>query len=217
MYNEKKEEEVKDTLSFQEFFQKMFHKRTKRLFTDLDRLFTNIMWIEIGLSVLLILVGVLFLLNPTLSLNVIGILFGIVVLCFGGLNIYAYLKSRELYFFKFHIIYGILDLILGVLIIISPFTFTQLITIFIGFWLIYLAVMKIDLAMRLKRLSEKSWLTLLVSAILSIFMSILIFINPFTNILFAQLAGAYCVLSGILNATNAVLTKNRSIDFLENL
>ena len=217
MYNEKKEEEVKDTLSFQEFFQKMFHKRTKRLFTDLDRLFTNIMWIEIGLSVLLILVGVLFLLNPTLSLNIIGILFGIVVLCFGCLNIYAYLKSRELYFFKFHIIYGILDLILGVLIIISPFTFTQMITIFIGFWLIYLAVMKIDLAMRLKRISEKSWLTLFISAILSIFMSILIFINPFTNILFAQLAGAYCVLSGILNATNAILTKNRSIEFLESL
>ena len=54
----------------------------------------------------------------------------------------------------------------------SPFTFTQMITIFIGFWLIYLAVMKIDLALRLKIISEKSWLTLFISALLSIFMSI---------------------------------------------
>ena len=48
-------------------------------------------------------------------------------------------------------------------------------------------------------------------------MSILIFINPFSNLIITEIAGAYFVLCGILNCTDAVLTKNRAIDFLENL
>ena len=208
MYNK---DEKKERKSFQEIFQQVFHRRTKRLLTNVDRLFTNIMWMEIGLSVVAIL------LNPEMSLTVIGVLFGILIIAFGILDIYAYLKRREIYFFRFYIVYGILGILLGVLTLINPFVFTQVITIWLGLWILYLSILKIDLSFRLKTIGEKSWLTILISAILSVFMSILIFINPFSNILITQLVGAYLILSGILNATNAVLTKNRSIDFLENL
>ena len=80
-----------------------------------------------------------------------------------------------------------------------------------------MAIIKIDFAIRLKLLEERSWLFLLMSALLEIFMSILIFINPFSNLIITEIAGAYFVLCGILNCTDAVLTKNRAIDFLENL
>ena len=73
------------------------------------------------------------------------------------------------------------------------------------------------MSLRLKKIEESSWLILLVSAILEIFMSILIFINPFSNLMLTQVAGAYFILCGILNCTDAVLTKNRAIDFMENL
>ena len=55
------------------------------------------------------------------------------------------------------------------------------------------------------------------SAILEIFMSILIFINPFSNLAIVEVAGAFLILCGILNCMDAVLTKNRAIDFMENL
>ena len=48
-------------------------------------------------------------------------------------------------------------------------------------------------------------------------MSILIFVNPFSNLAITQVAGAFLILSGIVNCMNAVLTKNRAIDFMENL
>ena len=52
-------------------------------------------------------------------------------------------KPRSFYpLFKFHLVYGILSLLLGVLTIINPFTFSQVITIFIGMWVLYLAVLK---------------------------------------------------------------------------
>ncbi len=215
MYNdldEKKESKPK----FQ-FLRNIFRKRTKRLMTDIDRLFSKIMWMDIALSICLTLVGLIFLVYPDVSVTLIGIIFGLLITILGGVLIYTYLKRREIPLFRFNLIYGILGVILGILTIISPFTFTQVITIFIGIWILYMAVIKIDFAVRLKLLEERSWLFLLVSALLEIFMSILIFINPFSNLIITEIAGAYFVLCGILNCTDAVLTKNRAIDFLENL
>ena len=200
-----------------QFLRNLFRKRTKRLMTDIDRLFSKIMWMDIALSICLTLVGLIFLVYPDVSVTVIGVIFGLLITVLGGVLIYTYLKRREIPLFRFNLIYGILGVILGILTIISPFTFTQVITIFIGIWILYMAIIKIDFAVRLKLLEERSWLFLLVSALLEIFMSILIFINPFSNLIITEIAGAYFVLCGILNCTDAVLTKNRAIDFLENL
>lgn len=215
MYNDL-DEKTESKPKFQ-FLRNIFRKRTKRLMTDIDRLFSKIMWMDIALSICLTLVGLIFLVYPDVSVTVIGIIFGLLITILGGVLIYTYLKRREIPLFRFNLIYGILGVILGILTIISPFTFTQVITIFIGIWILYMAVIKIDFAIRLKLLEERSWLFLLVSALLEIFMSILIFINPFSNLIITEIAGAYFVLCGILNCTDAVLTKNRAIDFLENL
>lgn len=215
MYNDL-DEKTESKPKFQ-FLRNIFRKRTKRLMTDIDRLFSKIMWMDIALSICLTLVGLIFLVYPDVSVTLIGIIFGLLITILGGVLIYTYLKRREIPLFRFNLIYGILGVILGILTIISPFTFTQVITIFIGIWILYMAIIKIDFAIRLKLLEERSWLFLLVSALLEIFMSILIFINPFSNLIITEIAGAYFVLCGILNCTDAVLTKNRAIDFLENL
>ena len=215
MYNDL-DEKTESKPKFQ-FLRNLFRKRTKRLMTDIDRLFSKIMWMDIALSICLTLVGLIFLVYPDVSVTLIGIIFGLLITILGEVLIYTYLKRREIPLFRFNLIYGILGVILGILTIISPFTFTQVITIFIGIWILYMAIIKIDFAIRLKLLEERSWLFLLVSALLEIFMSILIFINPFSNLIITEIAGAYFVLCGILNCTDAVLTKNRAIDFLENL
>ncbi len=218
MYNDEKEQtKKKSTKNNEEFLSKFFHKRTKRLLTDIDRLFRKIMWIEIGISCLMVLLGVVFLLWPGISLTILGVFLGMSILASGILNIYSYFKRNQLIIFRFHLIYGILAIILGILTILNPFTFSQVITIFLGIWVAYLALNKIDLSLRLKKIKEKSWLILLMSAILEIFMSILIFINPFSNLAIAEVAGAFLILCGILNCMDAVLTKNRAIDFMENL
>ena len=216
MYNDTKKKKNSDNQE-SEFLSKFFRRRTKRLLTDLDRLFRKIMWIEIGISCLIILIGAIFLIWPGISVTVLGVLFGIMIIVSGGLNIYNYFKKREIPLFRFHLAYGVLAILLGILTILNPFVFSQTITIFLGIWILYIALNKIDLSLRLKKIQEKSWALLLVSAILEIFMSILIFVNPFSNLAITQVAGAFLILSGIINCMNAVLTKNRAIDFMENL
>lgn len=217
MYNEDKKKTKKVKKGRYGFLLNLFRKRKKRLLTDIDKLYNNVMWMEIGLSLLLVLVGIVFLLNPELSINVLSILFGIITILFGVLNIYTYLKRREIWLFKFGIIYGIIAIVLGLLIVINPFTFSQVVTVFIGLYLIYFATIKIDLAVRLRLVLESSWLIVLVTSLLEIFMAILIFINPFSNLLITEVSGIYFILTGILNSTMAILTRNRSIDFLEGI
>ena len=217
MYNDKKAKKNKNKQEENDFLSKFFRKRTKRLLTDIDRLFRKIMWIEIAISCIIVLLGVVFLFWPGNSIIVMSVLFGISILASGILNIYNYFKRKSIPIFRFHLGYGIIAILLGILTIILPFTFSQIITVFIGIWILYLALNKIDLSLRLKKIDESSWLILLVTAILEIFMSILIFINPFSNLMLTQVAGAYFILCGILNCTDAVLTKNRAIDFMENL
>lgn len=217
MYNEDKKKKKKTKSREETLFHRFFHKRTKRLLTNIDRLFSKIMWYQIASCVFLILLGVLFLLVPDISDQVLGILFGMNVLFFGGVNIYAYLKRRDIPLFQFHLVYGIIGILIGILTILNPFLFAQVITLFLGLWILYMAITKIDFSMRLKKMGEKSWLLLLVSSILEIFMSILIFINPFSSLVLTRLCGAYFVLCGIINCNDAILTKNRAIDFLENL
>ena len=217
MYNDKKAKKNKNKQEENDFLSKFFRKRTKRLLTDIDRLFRKIMWIEIAISCIIVLLGVVFLFWPGNSIIVMSVLFGISILASGILNTYNYFKRKSIPIFRFHLGYGIIAILLGILTIILPFTFSQIITVFIGIWILYLALNKIDLSLRLKKIDESSWLILLVTAILEIFMSILIFINPFSNLMLTQVAGAYFILCGILNCTDAVLTKNRAIDFMENL
>ncbi len=215
MYNEEKKKKKKNKQ--ETIFHHFFHKRTKRLLTNLDRLFYKIMWYQIAACISIIIIGILLLFFPELSDKVIGVLFGLNILFFGGVNIYAYLKRKDIPMFQFHLFYGIIGILLGIFTILNPFFFTQMITIFIGIWILYMAITKIDFSFRLKKLGEKAWLLLLVSACLEIFMSILIFINPFSGLAITRLAGAYFILCGIVNCNDAILTKNRAFDFLENL
>ena len=219
MYNDEKKIKTKKKIQSDSssFLNKFFHKRTKRLLTDIDRLFRKIMTIEIAISVVFVLIGVIFLIWPSISVQVLSVLCGIFITCFGVYNLYCYSKRSFYPLFKFHLVYGILSLLLGVLTIINPFTFSQVITIFIGMWVLYLAVLKIDLSLRLKVIGESSWLLLLVSSLLEVFMSIIIFINPFSNLLITQVVGSFLILCGILNTMDAILTKNRALDFLDNI
>ena len=217
MYNEDVKKKKKKKETEHSFLTTIFRKRTRRLLSDTGRLFEKLMWTEVCISLAIIIIGIICLLNPEISVKAVGVLFGLGVIAFGVFNLRCYRKVREIPLFRFHLVYGIIAIILGVITVLNPFLFSQVITIFIGLWIIYLALIKIDLALRLKILSERSWLLLLTTAALEIFMSILILINPFSNLVITQVVGTYLILCGVLNISNIILAKNRAYDFLEDL
>ena len=217
MYSESEKKTTKKKETEHSFLTTIFRKRTRRLLSDIGRLFEKLMWTEVVISLAIIIIGVICLLHPEISVQAVGVLFGLGIIAFGIFNLRCYKKAREIPLFRFHLIYGIIAIILGVITVLNPFIFSKAITLFLGLWLIYIALVKIDLALRLKILSERSWLILLVAAALEIFMSILIFINPFSHLVITQVVGTYLVLCGVLNISNIILAKNRAYDFLDNI
>lgn len=196
---------------------RFFRKRTKRLLTNIDRLFSKIIGYEIICTSIFVIFGVLLLLNANLNNIISSMVFGILTIVFGLINLYSYSKRRDISLFQFFIGYGIIGIILGILIIMNPFFLSKSITLFVGLWGIYIFLMTLDLAIRCKIIGESSWIITLVSALLEIFMSTVVLINPFDNLLLSEVAGAFLVLIGILKCANLILVKNRSIDFLENI
>ncbi len=217
MYNENLKKNKKKKEEEHSFLTTIFRKRTRRLLTLAGRLYEKIMWTEVCISLAMIIIGVICLMNPEISVKAISILFGLGVLTFGAFNLYCFSKTRDIPLFRFYLVYGIIAILLGIITILNPFLFSQVVTIFIGLWIIYIAIIKIDLGLRLKIISERSWLLLILTAALEIFMSVLIIINPFSNLALTQVAGTYLVLCGVLNISNLIMAKNRAYDFLENL
>ena len=215
--NKKKKINKKSKNNENEFISKFFRKRTKRLLTNIDILFRKIMIIELISSGIMIMLGILALLFPEISVTIVSIIIGLNIVGIGIIDIYAYKKRNDIKIFKFYLVYGSLAILLGILTILNPFFFSQILTVLLGIYILYLAINKFDIALKLKKIEEKSWTILITSAILEIFISILIFINPFSNLTIIQLIGAFLVLSGIINCMNINLIKNRAIDFMEKL
>lgn len=173
------------------------------------------MWNEIVFSIGCIILGIIFYLFSEISTVTIGIILGIYFLAMGIVKIYAYFNRKQIPLFHYNLFYGIISIILGIITIFEPFTFTKVVTTMIGIWLIYVAIVKIDLSIRLKMIGEKSWLFLLISALLVIFMGIVLIVNPFNNLLLTQIIGSFLILFGVVHSTDAFLIKKELVNSLK--
>lgn len=210
MYSETELDLKKKTKKKKSFFQ----GKTPRLFRGIEQEFRQYIQFQIGISILLILLGLIFILWPSISNQFVGIFIGILFVINGITQIYFFLKRGVVPIFNFFLIYGILNVLIGVLAIFNPFAFLNVLTIAFGVWLIIEGILKIEYAIRFRTIQEDSWFFLLVSGILTVLMAILILINPFSQIILTVLIGCYGILFGLLQFTDTMMLKKRARNFL---
>lgn len=198
------------------FFINPLSEETYEFMGELEKTFVKLLWGEIFSSLVLIIVGMIFYFYSEASTIFIGILLGILFIGIGLLQLLAYTKRKKIPLYKFSIYYSGLNILLGVLTILNPFTFTKVATFMVGIWLICVAIIKVDHGLRLKLIEEKSWLFLILSSALTLFMGITLLINPFNNLLLTEIIGSFLILYGILDITDALMLKKRAKAFLEN-
>ena len=152
-----------------------------------------------NLSKILILglVGLVLLLIPGTLNKVIGILIGAALLVVGVLAIIKYTKEKE-EGSNLNLVSGILYSVLGVIIIIYPYSIINLVTICLGVYLIINGLLKLKLALVLKKVTDK-WIGTLVMGIVTIILGLLLIFNPFAGITITKLAGAFLVVVAIFD------------------
>lgn len=137
----------------------------------------NAKWISLMIGVLLILSGVIFFSRPIESLLSLVNIISFIFIMVGVLRIIRYFTDRIFKSGAF-LVGGILDILLGILIIYNqPFSIIAF-TTFLGFWQIVSGVSEIAISIDLKKFNLPRWWLGIISGILGIIIGFIFINNP---------------------------------------
>ena len=111
---------------------------------------------------------------------VLGIL-GLVMFMYSEatLKIIAYVLEKGSYdLFNYELVYGIISILFGLVVATHTETLESLIGIILGVWIIYSSLMRFGLSLKLKAFEAKSWIAMLIVAVLMMICGIYIMFTP---------------------------------------
>lgn len=188
---------------------------TNGLRNSIENMYKRMIWYSIGTALITIITGIVLLLVPELSGKVLGIIVGIIFLIEGINSIYKYFHREGAKLYNLNLVFGVIYAVLGVVIILVPSSVVEFITICLGIYMIVNGASKVNYALWLKRGNEDSWLITLATGILVAIVGILVIFNPFASLTLTKLAGAFLIITGILDFMDTILFKNRSKEIME--
>ena len=180
---------------------------------SIENMYKRMITYSILTSILTVVAGVVLLLVPELTNKVVGIIAGIIFLLEGINSIYKYFHREGAKLYNLSLVFGVLYAVLGV--VIYPFTVVEFVTVCLGLYMIINGASKVNYALWLKRGNEDSWLITLATGILVAIVGILVIFNPFASLTLTKLAGAFLIITGILDFMDTILFKNRSKEIME--
>ena len=166
-------------------------------------------------SILSIIVGLVLIFLPKVSNKVVGIIVGVIILIFGINAVYKYFHRDGAKIYSLNIVFGVLYSILGVVIILYPYSVMEFVTVCLGLFIIINGATKVNYGLWLKRGSEDSWLVTLVTGIFLVVLGIMVVFNQFSAFTLTQLSGAFLIIVGILNVSDTILFKKRAKEIME--
>lgn len=151
-------------------------------------------------SILMIIVAILLITKPIKTMEWIIILISAIIIIDGIFDFINYFRSdKETKLYSFGLIEGLLEVLAGVLIILNKDALITFLPLILGIWIILKNIIKIQLAINLKQISD-SWYLLLIFAILSLLLGVLIILNPFSSIIaITLLAGIFLLMTETVN------------------
>lgn len=182
---------------------------------SIENVYNRMIIYSILTSILSIIIGLVLIFLPAVSNKVVGIIVGIVFLAFGINSVYKYFNRDGAKIYSLNLIFGVLYSILGIVIIIYPFSVMNFVTVCLGLFIIVNGISKINYGMWLKRGNEESWLVTLVTGAFLVTIGIMLVFNPFTALTLTQIAGAFLIITGVLNLSDTILFKNRAKQIME--
>ncbi len=187
----------------------------KGLKNSVENMYNRMIAYSVLTSLATAVMGVVLLFLPSLTNKVVGIITGIIFLLSGLNSIFKYFHREGAKIYSLNLVFGVLYILLGGIIIVYPFSVVDFITICLGIYMIINGLSKMNYAVWLKKGEEDSWLVTLVSGILIAVIGILVVFNPFASLTITKLAGAFLIITGVIDLTDTILFKKRSKEIMD--
>lgn len=162
----------------------------------MESFFKKVSITSIITSIIFIILGVVMLIKPAETTQMLALILGITMMAIGIEKIISYFAlkgNRD--FYNYELVYGIIGIILSIMLLTNVNTFTSIVRIAIGAWITYAGLMKMLYAFKVQQLGIKSWTTLLVIAILTVIAgAYIICVKDTVIMVFAVLLIGYAVM-----------------------
>lgn len=175
--------------------------------TKMKEIFKRTINMAISLSILSCVVGLIMIINPSLSIKTIGIIVSIYIILHGIVLIVLDIKATK-YFIPFDgMMTGILSIILGILLLGKPNVISTIFAITIGVWIVLSSINTIKMSIVLKE-DDVPWVLLLILGIIDLSAGVIVIFNPFeASISMTVFAGVMIMLHSIINIVDLFIIK----------
>lgn len=178
--------------------------------------FNQIINEAIGISIIFLLLGIIFLIYPNISIQVVAYLIAFILIGSGIYLIGLEFTNRIIFFPMDTLFNGIISVILGTIILIYPNIFQTIIPIMLGTYFILDSIFKLKVATFLRRIDNTSWVLTLLLTILSIICGIVLIANPLdSSIAIALFAGIILIVYSITGMIDMLLFKKNIHDLVK--
>ena len=165
-------------------------------------------WSSLLTSIIFAALGIILIVNPNGTIKTVAYTLGTIFIIIGISKIINYIRNKGKYdFFNFDMSFGIIAIIIGLITIMYIEQIGTLFRIIISIWIIYNAIMRINIAFNLKNLDSRMWISSLILAILMFICGVYILFT----------ANAILVTIGVIILVYSVLDIAESIIFLLNI
>ena len=163
-------------------------------------------WLLLACGILCAICGIVVFCNPVKSYITISIVFGIVMLLNGIVELITAVTSRNLFLLRgYNIMGGMLDLFIGLFLCAFPRLTLDLLPIILGVWLLYHSFMVMGLGIDLKAIRTPGSSLLFIGGVVMLIIAILaLFSNSFGTNLVVILTGTAFVIFGIILSSIAL-------------
>ncbi len=170
------------------------------------KFFTKLKWESIIAAILAIVVGVLFIILPKDSADVLCLIAGILLICAGAFTLVAYIFSG--FFLGAHLlIVGIMLILLGTFCLTNPENIMKVLTVLFGLYIVIDGATSIVDSVYCAKAKIKGWGLLLVLAILSIGLGTAVMFSTFDTIMI--FAGCSLIIDGVCDIIETIVFSHK--------
>lgn len=130
---------------------------------------------SIIISIIMFIIGLIFIIYPEVSFTTITYIISILLIVNG---IYFLIEKESSIFFSSFLTLGVVELLLGIIMLVNPDIVKTLVPIVAGIIMITKSTLDLRLSILLYRNNINSWLSLLICSIISIICGLIIIVNP---------------------------------------
>ena len=170
------------------------------------KFFTKLKWENIIAAILAIVVGVLFIILPKDSADVLCLIAGILLIFAGSFTLVAYIFSG--FFLGAHLlIVGIMLILLGTFCLANPENIMEVLTVLFGLYIVIDGTTSIVDSVYCAKAKIKGWGLILVLAILSIGLGTAVMFSTFDTIMI--FAGCSLIIDGVCDIIETIVFSHK--------